>query len=101
MELSQHEKIAIQTIMNTYRSIHDLLNYYENRLDEISNSEDRNPHEILEIGGKIRSCINRLKKERERESLLFKKMERKYGAGDLDPVTLEYRLKGQRHTIKI
>lgn len=101
MELSNHEKIAIQSIMNIYRKIHDSLNFYEKRLDELSNSNQKDAKEISYLGSKIRSCIDRLKKEREREHLLFKKMERKYGPGSFDPMNFEYKLKKEQIQINI
>ena len=79
--------------MKSYKDLHDSLNLYEKKLEGFSSSEDKNPEYVLELGSKIRNCISKLTEERERETNLSKKLESKYGPGELDIHTLEYKIK--------
>lgn len=90
MILSQSEVLEIKEIMGSYKNLHDSLDLYEKNLESISTSET-DPGYILELGSKIRSCVDKLAKEREKESLLYRKLEEKYGPGELDVMTLEYK----------
>ncbi len=93
MILSNSEIIEIKEIMKSYKDLHDSLNLYEKKLEEFSNSEGKDPNRVLEIGSKIRSCINKLTEEREREFKFSQALEEKYGHGELDLATLEYKTK--------
>ena len=93
MILSNSEIIEIKEIMESYKDLHDSLNLYEKNLEEFSNSEGKDPNGVLEIGSKIRSCINKLTEERERELKFSQALEEKYGQGELDITTLEYKTK--------
>jgi hemerythrin-like domain-containing protein len=88
------EKNKIKAIMDNFRIIHSELSIYENLLTSIEKGDaEKNPELIKETGSKIRSCIERLKEEREKEKILFSEMESKYGPGELDMNTLEYKTK--------
>jgi hypothetical protein len=93
MILSNSEIIEIKEIMKSYKDLHDSLNLYEKNLEEFSNSEGKDPNRVLEIGSKIRSCINKLTEEREREFKFSQALKEKYGQGELDITTLEYKTK--------
>ena len=91
MILSNLEIIEIKEIMRSYKDLHDSLNLYEKKLDFFLNSERKDPNGVLELGSKIRSCINKLTEERERELRFSQSLEEKYGQGELDIATLEYK----------
>lgn len=91
MILSNLEIIEIKEIMKSYKDLHDSLNLYEKKLDFFLNSERKDPNGVLELGSKIRSCINKLTEERERELKFSQSLEEKYGQGELDIATLEYK----------
>ena len=91
MILSNLEIIEIKEIMRSYKDLHDSLNLYEKKLEFFLNSERKDPNGVLELGSKIRSCINKLTEERERESRFSQSLEEKYGQGELDIATLEYK----------
>jgi len=93
MILSNLEIIEIKEIMRSYKDLHDSLNLYEKKLEFFLNSERKDPNEVLELGSKIRSCINNLTEERERELRFSQSLEEKYGQGELDIATLEYKTK--------
>jgi hypothetical protein len=93
MILSNLEIIEIKEIMRSYKDLHDSLNLYEKKLEFFLNSERKDPNEVLELGSKIRSCINKLTEERERELRFSQSLEEKYGQGELDIATLEYKTK--------
>ena len=93
MILSNLEIIEIKEIMRSYKDLHDSLNLYEKKLEFFLNSERKDPNGVLELGSKIRSCINKLTEERERESRFSQSLEEKYGQGELDIATLEYKTK--------
>ena len=91
MILSNLEIIQIKEIMRSYKDLHDSLNLYEKKLDFFLNSERKDPNGVLELGSKIRSCINKLTEERERELRFSQSLEEKYGQGELDIATLVYK----------
>ena len=91
MILSNLEIIEIKEIMRSYKDLHDSLNLYEKKLEFFLNSERKDPNGVLELGSKIRSCINKLTEERERELRFSQSLEEKYGQGELDIATLEYK----------
>ena len=93
MILSNLEIIEIKEIMRSYKDLHDSLNLYEKKMEFFLNSERKDPNGVLELGSKIRSCINKLTEERERESRFSQSLEEKYGQGELDIATLEYKTK--------
>jgi hypothetical protein len=88
------EKNKIMEIMNNFRIIHAELNSYESTLSSMEKGTiEKTPELVKETGDKVRRCIERLQEEREREKDLFKKMESKYGPGELDTNTFEYKPK--------
>ena len=88
------EKNKINEIMDNFRIIHADLNRYENLLTSMERGDsEKNPELIKETGYKIRRCIERLQEERKREKKLFKEIESKYGPGELDMNTFEYKPK--------
>ncbi len=93
MILSNSEIVEITSIMKSYKELHDSLNLYEKKLEGFTSSGEKDPAYILDLGSKIRNCISKLTEERERENNLSKMLEEKYGPGDLDVNTLEYKVK--------
>jgi len=94
--LSTEEILDLKKIMENYRYIHEELNSYEKELDKISTeSIDKDPQEILKIGNEIRKCVEKLNGQRESEKIFLMSLENKYGPGELNPVTLEYKLKNE------
>jgi len=93
MILSNLEIVEITSIMKSYKELHDSLNFYEKKLEVFTSSGEKDPVYILDLGSKIRNCISKLTEERQRENNLSKMLEEKYGPGDLDVNTLEYKIK--------
>jgi lipopolysaccharide biosynthesis regulator YciM len=78
--------------MNNFRIIHAELNSYESTLNSMEKGIiEKTPELVKETGDKVRRCIERLQEEREKEKNLFKKIESKYGPGELDMNTFEYK----------
>lgn len=91
MILLNSEIIEIKKIMRSYKDLHNSLNLYEKKLEEFLNSEKKDPNEVTDLGLKIRICINNLTMERARELKFSQLLENKYGQGELDIATLEYK----------
>ena len=78
--------------MDNFKIIHAELNSYESTLNAMERGTiEKTPELVKKTGDKIRRCIERLKDEREKEKTLFKIMESKYGPGELDMNTFEYK----------
>jgi hypothetical protein len=94
MKLSEIEINQIGSIMDNYRSIHDSLNYYEKSLVLMENdSTQKTPDEIHSLGLKIKESIFKLKQERDKEKDFFNFLKTKYGPGEFDVETFEYKTK--------
>ena len=94
MKLSEIEINQIGSIMDNYRSIHDSLNYYEKSLVLMENdSTQKTPDEIHSLGLKIKESISKLKQERDKEKDFFNFLKTKYGPGEFDVETFEYKTK--------
>ena len=94
MKLSEIEINQIGSIMDNYRSIHDSLNYYEKSLVMMENdSTQKTPDEIHSLGLKIKESISKLKQERDKEKDFFNFLKTKYGPGEFDVETFEYKTK--------
>ena len=88
--MNENEKNMMKNIMNKYRIIHDKLNHYENLL---KSKEIRDFNKLSDISIKIKETINELEKERNAEREFLNLLEKKYGLGFIDPITLEYKIK--------
>jgi hypothetical protein len=94
MILSEIEISQITSIMNNYRSIHNDLNLYEKSLNILEmDREEKDLDLVHSLGTKIRESVSRLNKERENEKDFFNLLSTKYGPGELDTNTLEYKTK--------
>ena len=92
--MNKHETEKIKSRINNYRSIHQELNFYEKRLENMSSGiEEKLEDESLLVGGKIKRCIKKLEDERILERKFYASLEKKYGPGELDIATLEYKTK--------
>lgn len=88
------ERAEIKSIIEKYREIHIELNRYEKDLDDMSSGiSEKEEFSILLIGKRIKECISKLESEREREKKLFSVLESKYGPGEFDINSFEYKLK--------
>jgi hypothetical protein len=83
------EKIELVGIIENYRIMHVELDSYEQHLHNIQSG--KSDQEISSIGEMIKNCINRLNSERRKEKDLLSDLEKKYGKGEIDLATLEYK----------
>ena len=83
------EKIELVSIIENYRIMHVELDSYEQDLHNIQSG--KSDKEISSIGEMIKNCINRLNSERRKEKDLLSDLEKKYGKGEIDLATLEYK----------
>jgi hypothetical protein len=94
MKLSEIEINQIGSIMNNYRSIHDSLNFYEKQLGLMENGTlKKSKEEVSSLGTKIKDSISKLQQERAKEKDFFGFLEQKYGPGQFDVETFEYKTK--------
>ncbi|MGI9143706.1 MAG: hypothetical protein ACR2IJ_11010 [Fluviibacter sp.] len=78
--------------MNNYGSIHESLNFYEKNLGLMENGTiEKSKDEISSIGLKIKESISKLQQERAKEKDFFGFLEQKYGPGQFDVETFEYK----------
>ncbi len=88
------EKEKIRSVINNYRSIHQELNSYEKALENMtSGKEEKTEEKISSVGSKIKECISRLEQERKMEKEFFLIIQEKYGPGEFDIETFEYKIK--------
>ena len=94
MKLTKTEITQIGSIMNNYRSIHESLNFYEKNLGLMeSGTIKKSGEEISSLGLKIKESISKLQQERAKEKDFFGFLEQKYGPGQFDVETFEYKTK--------
>lgn len=94
MQLTDIEINQIRSIMGNYRSIHGDLDLYEKSLNSMENNlSEKDPDLVYSLGAKIRESISRLNQERVKEKDFFNLLNTKYGPGELDVDTLEYKRK--------
>jgi hypothetical protein len=93
MKLTKTEISQIGSIMSNYRSIHESLNIYEKNLGLMENGTiAKNRDEISSLSIKIKESISKLKQERAKEKDFFGFLEKKYGPGQFDVETFEYKI---------
>jgi hypothetical protein len=94
MKMNKSEKEKIVLMVNNYRSIHDELNSYEKTLDRMTtNLEEKNEESIFSIRNGIKKCLDNLEFQRFEEKKFYDYLADKYGQGELDIATLEYKTK--------
>jgi len=92
MKLTKTEISQIGSIMNSYRSIHESLNFYEKNLVLMEKGNiEKSRDEITSLGIKIKDSISKLQQERAKEKDFFCFLEQKYGPGQFDTETFEYK----------
>lgn len=92
MKMSFSEIEKIKSIMNNYRDIHYELSSYEKDLDKISQKKfETDEILIIQLGNKIRSCVESLNVQRMEEKSMYLELEKKYGPGKIDVETFEYK----------
>ena len=92
MNIQETEKI--KSIIDNYRSIHQELNSYEKNLEKMTQGfEEKTEEKISSIGSKIKECILKLEQERKTEKEFFLVIQEKYGPGEFDIETFEYKTK--------
>lgn len=90
------ETEEIRSIINNYKSIHRELNSYEKNLENMTQGfEEKTEERISLIGNKIKECISKLEQERKTEKEFFLVIEEKYGPGEFDIETFQYKIKDQ------
>jgi hypothetical protein len=89
----QEEK-KIRSIIDNYRSIHQELSFYEKNLENMASGiEEKTEERISLIGSKIKEGILKLEQERKKEKELFLLIQEKYGPGEFDIETFQYKIK--------
>lgn len=92
MKLTKTEISQIGSIMDNYRSIHESLNFYEKNLGLMENGTmKKSKEEISSLSVKIKESISKLQQERAKEKDFFGFLEQKYGPGQFDVETFEYK----------
>ena len=94
MTLSKEEIFQIESIVQDYRSIHKDLSYYESSLERLEKGLDEKSEErVRDLGFKIKSCIESLNQKRILEKEFLSSISEKYGPGEIDIQTLQYKIK--------
>lgn len=94
MQLTDIEINQIRLIIDNYRSIHSDLDFYEKSLNAMEKKlTEKDPDAVYSLGTKIRESVSKLNQEREKEKDFFDFLNLKYGPGELDMDTLEYKRK--------
>jgi hypothetical protein len=80
--------------VDNYKSIHQELNSYEKSLENMTKGvEEKTEDKISYMGVKIKECISKLEQERKTEKEFFLLIQEKYGPGEFDIETFEYKIK--------
>lgn len=92
MNIQETQKI--KSIVDNYRSIHQELSFYEKNLENMtSGKEEKTESKISSMGIKIKECISKLEQERKTEKEFFLIIQEKYGPGEFDIETFQYKIK--------
>jgi|694.fasta_scaffold07185_11 GTPase involved in cell partitioning and DNA repair len=92
MNIQETQKI--RSIVDNYKSIHQELNSYEKSLENMTKGvEEKTEDKISYMGVKIKECISKLEQERKTEKEFFLLIQEKYGPGEFDIETFEYKIK--------
>ena len=92
--MNKQETEKIKSIIDNYRSIHQELNSYEKNLENMTQGfEEKTEEKISSIGSKIKECISKLEQERKTEKEFFFIIQEKYGPGEFDIETFQYKIK--------
>ena len=92
MRMTFKEIEELKSMMTNYRIIHDDLSAYEKELDKMSEGKsEKNEEKIIHLGIKIKSCVESLKSQRIKEKKMYEILEKKYGPGQIDINTFEYK----------
>jgi len=88
------ETQKIRSIIDNYRLIYNDLNYYEKNLENmVIGKEEKTESKISFMGIKIKECILKLEQERKTEKEFFLLIQEKYGPGEFDIETFQYKIK--------
>ncbi len=92
MKISFKERDELKSMMVNYRNIHEELSFYEGELNKMSDGEiEKSEERIMNLSSKIKSCVNSLESQRMEEKKMYARLEKKYGPGQLDVLTFEYK----------
>jgi hypothetical protein len=92
MNIQETQKI--RSIVDNYKSIHQELNSYEKSLENMTKGvEEKTENKISSMRIKIKECISKLEQERKTEKEFFLLIQEKYGPGEFDIETFEYKIK--------
>jgi GTPase involved in cell partitioning and DNA repair len=88
------ETQKIRSIIDNYKSIHQELNSYEKSLENMTKGvEEKTENKISSMSIKIKECISKLEQERKTEKEFFLLIQEKYGPGEFDIETFQYKIK--------
>ena len=92
MRISSTELFEVKSLVENYKKIHHDLSAYENMLDSMEKGLiQKDAYQISLIGNRIKESVNFLESERNREKRFYQNLEKKYGPGEFDIQTFEYK----------
>lgn len=92
MKISSTELFEVKSLVENYKKIHHDLSAYENMLDSMEKGLiQKDAYQISLIGNRIKESVNFLESERNREKRFYQNLEKKYGPGEFNIQTFEYK----------
>lgn len=92
MRISSTELFEVKSLVENYKKIHQDLSAYESMLDSMEKGLiQKDAYQISLIGNRIKESVNFLESERNREKRFYQNLEKKYGPGEFNIQTFEYK----------
>jgi len=92
--MTTNEKAFVIALIQEYTKIHSNIDYYEDQLDKLqSKLKTSDSEKIYEMEYDIKVEVERLATFRNVELEFWDEIEKKYGPGEFDSNTLEYKVK--------
>lgn len=92
MKISSAELFEVESLIENYKKIHNDLSSYESVLDSMEKGLiQKDKSQLSLIGTRIKESVIFLESERNREKRFYQNLKKKYGPGEFDIQTLEYK----------
>ena len=92
MRISSTELFEVKSLVENYKKIRQDLSAYESMLDSMEKGLiQKDAYQISLIGNRIKESVNFLESERNREKRFYQNLEKKYGPGEFNIQTFEYK----------
>jgi len=92
MKISSTELFEVKSLVENYKKIRQDLSAYESMLDSMEKGLiQKDAYQISLIGNRIKESVNFLESERNREKRFYQNLEKKYGPGEFNIQTFEYK----------